>query len=73
MAFRITRRLAASRVTYLYEDAGVALRKVRTIQRNLEDFDIEDGLSGVAMTLADLEVMAGERLRPTQPPQADRF
>lgn len=49
---------ATSPVTYLYEDPEKALAKVRTLQRQAVDFQLQDGF-GASMSTADLEKRAG--------------
>lgn len=47
--------LAASPVTFLYEQEEKALAKVRTLQRQSISFDLKDGQTSAPVTVAELE------------------
>lgn len=51
--------LASSPITYLYDDAARAVAKIRTLQRQLTQFELLDGTTNLPMTVAELE----QRLR----------
>lgn len=55
----VVAQLQSAPITYLYDDAAKALAKVRTLQRQAVAFQLQ-GVSGEAMTVAELEKRAGE-------------